>query len=439
MTRGGQKLLLMAILLAALPLHAQQDDRIQQLEKKLDELTRQIALVRDELNALKTGAPKPEDDLTKIDVAPAPPVPAAAVSEPPAAAAPVLTEIQTVDNTPNPGAAKVFNPDTSVVGNFAGKAGRFNPYEFGEDDARSTMALEEAEVAFEAFVDPYAKAKFFLAASPEGLELEEGYAQFVTLPFDLTAKVGKMKALFGKANTWHTHIRPWVDQPLVIHNFFGDEGVADSGISVSKVFPNRLAFVEATAEVYRGDVENVFEHQNQNDLFTNAHLKVFKDLTENSNVEVGGSFARGTVLTSLGEARSSSYRGIDITYRWKPLDRGLYHSLIARFEGIVNGSPHVDGDPKGFYASLDYQIARRWFAGLRYDAADRLDFSDFPSGVIGPVRDRGASATLTFWPSEFSQFRTQLRRISYGDVRSAVTELLFQLQFSIGAHGAHTF
>jgi hypothetical protein len=93
------------------------------------------------------------------------------------------------------------------------------------------MELDETEVAFQAFVDPYAKANFFLSLTPAGIDVEEGYAQFVNLPYDLTAKAGKMKALFGKDNTWHTHVRPWVDQPLVIHNFFGDEGLNDSGIS----------------------------------------------------------------------------------------------------------------------------------------------------------------------------------------------------------------
>jgi hypothetical protein len=45
---------------------------------------------------------------------------------------------------------------------------------------------------------------------------------------------------------------------------------------------------------------------------------------------------------------------------------------------------------------------------------------------------------LTYWPSEFSQVRGQYRRIRYAEGESA-NELLFQFQFSIGAHGAHTF
>ena len=79
--------------------------------------------------------------------------------------------------------------------------------------------------------------------------------------------------------------------------------------------------------------------------------------------------------------------------------------------------------------SADYQLARRWFAGLRFDRSDRAETSLF---------DTGQSAVLTFWPSEFSQVRGQYRRTDYGDGPTA-NEFRFQFQFSIGAHGAHPF
>ena len=434
MTRYGHRFLFILLFIAT-PLFAQsQDERIRQLEQKLDDLVRQTSELRAQIDQLKSGAPAPApqpaeaEDLTKIEVEPA-----SVQTTPTAAAQPSttsLTDVQTINNQVNPGASKVFNPDISVIGNFFGKAGQQNPFEFGPDraDMRQTLQLDEAEVSFQAFVDPYAKANFFLSATPTGLEVEEGYAQFVTLPFDLTAKAGKFKAQFGKANTWHTHVRPWVDQPLVIHNFFGDEQLADSGVSLSKVFPNSAnVYVEATGEVFRGDVENVFQHDNQNDLFYNAHLKAFRDITENSNVEIGTSYARGTL-----DSASNQFGGIDFTYRWKPLMRGLYRGFIGRVEAIVNDRPGVDRHLKGFFASGDYQLGQRWFTGLRIDAADRfVDGSPLAT-------DEGAAATLTFWPSEFSQIRGELRRIRYGNART-INELLFQLQFAIGAHGAHTF
>ncbi len=430
MTRTGHviRVLVGAALLATFPAAAQQtpSDQVQQLQRQLDELMRQAAAIQQQLNQLQTGKPA-EEDLTKIDVAaPAPPQAAPETQS-------ALTDVQTINNIPNPGAAKVFNPDISVIGNFLGKAGQSNAIEFGEE--RAPMALDEAEVAFQAFVDPYAKANFFVSLTPEAVEIEEGYIQFVTLPYDLTAKAGKMKSQFGKDNTWHTHIRPWVDQPLVIHNFFGDEGLSDYGVSVSKIFANPWdVYIEGTGEAFSGEVENVFERQSHNDLFYNGHLKVFRDISENSNVEIGTSYARGTLA---GAGGTSQFGGVDLTYRWKPLARGLYNSFIGRVEAVTNRRDDLDRSLKGFYASADYQLARRWFTGVRFDAAGRAFVSE--GGPTARGTDRGVSATLTFWPSEFSQIRGQLRRTKYGDLDKAVNEALLQLQFSIGAHGAHTF
>jgi len=424
MTVRGHRTLLLAILFLAAPLMAQPqttpDDRIRQLESRMDELARQMTELRQQIDQLKgSPAPADEQDLTKIDVA-TPPAQSQAQPQP------SLTDVTTVNNVSNPGLSKVFNPDMSVVGNFLGKAGQPNPFEFG-DDVRQPLRLEESELSFQAFVDPYAKAAFFLAVNQDGIEVEEGYAQFVTLPHDLTAKVGKFKAAFGKDNTWHAHVRPWVDQPLVIHNLFGDEGFSDHGISVSKAIGNPWnAFIEATGEVTNGNVDGIFERDSLNDLVYNGHLKFFRDLGEDSNIELGTSYARGT----LGGAHNQ-FGGIDVTYRWKPLERGLYNSFVARLEAISNRRDDVDDRLNGFYASADYQLARRWFTGVRVDSSDR-----FADGAV--PNDRGVSATLTFWPSEFSQIRGQLRRTRYGDART-VNELLLQLQFSIGAHGAHVF
>jgi hypothetical protein len=425
----------LVMLFAAAPLFAQQppaniEDRVKQLEQRLDTLNQQMTAIRQELDALK-GAPAPSsgaaaasEDLTKVEVATAP----AATDTAAQAAAPSMTDVTTVNNASDPGASKVFNPDTSVIGNFLGKVGQPNPFEFGPNDIRQPMNLDEAEVAFQAWVDPYAKANVILSVTKGGIDVEEGYAQFVTLPYDLTAKTGKFKALFGKDNTWHAHVRPWIDQPLIIHNFFGDEGFNDDGISVSKIVSNPWnTFIEATGEVFEGRVDNVFDRRGLNDLVYNGHLKVFRDISENNNIEVGTSYARGT----LNDVHNQ-FAGIDVTYRWKPPQRGLYNSFIARMEAISNRRGDADRTLNGFYASADYQLNKRLFTGVRIDSANR-----FVAGTT-PM-DRGVSATLTFWPSEFSQLRGQLRRMRYGDVGKSVTELLLQLQFSIGAHGAHSF
>ena len=81
--------------------------------------------------------------------------------------------------------------------------------------------------------------------------------------------------------------------------------------------------------------------------------------------------------------------------------------------------------------------ADRVFAKISAADADKVPHEDACNAFF--TFANGISATLTFWPSEFSQLRGQLRRTKYGDLDKSVTELLMQLQFSIGAHGAHSF
>ena len=55
---GRRPVLMVFLMILALPLAAQQsDDRITQLEQKLDELVRQAEAIRAEINSMKGGAP----------------------------------------------------------------------------------------------------------------------------------------------------------------------------------------------------------------------------------------------------------------------------------------------------------------------------------------------------------------------------------------------
>jgi hypothetical protein len=84
----------------------------------------------------------------------------------------------------------------------------------------------------------------------------------------------------------------------------------------------------------------------------------------------------------------------------------------------------------GMYASADYQLGRRWFVGGRYDRSERSQFAN--------LTDTGGSAVVTYWPSEFSQVRAQYEFTNYAEGRNS-NQLLLQLIFSLGAHGAHPF
>jgi hypothetical protein len=329
-------------------------------------------------------------------------------------------------------ASKIFNPDIAVIGNFLGAA--------GTNDVRPEPALQmsESELSIQAVVDPYARADFFISFAEEGVDLEEGFITFPTLPGGLLAKVGKIRAAFGKVNTLHTHMIPWADRPLVTDNLLnGEEGLSDAGVSVARLIPNKWIFLEATGQVFRGDSGDVFTSSHRSDLSYVAHLRGYQDLSESTNLDVGGSYSFGHnssgVVNGVDEGQfTTQLIGFDATMRWRPLRRSIYHSFIGRSEVIWSQREQPNGrqDASGFYLSGDYQLGRRWFTGARFDRSDRA--------ADASVHDIGQSFTLTYWPSEFSQIRGQYRHTDYAEGVTA-HEGLFQVQFNIGAHGAHPF
>jgi hypothetical protein len=321
--------------------------------------------------------------------------------------------------------SKVFNPDMAVIGNFVGAAGRNTIAPI------PALHLNEAEMSFQAIVDPYARADFFLAASPEGLEVEEGFITFPTLPGGLLMKVGKMKAQFGKVNTMHSHTLPWVDEPLAMTNLLGgDEGLNDSGMSVSKLLMNPVLFLEATGEVYQGE-NDLFKSYKRGNLAYVGRLRGYRDVTEDINLDLGTSVAYGH--NDAGPDSTTRVFGVDATLRWRPLQQALYKKFLLRSELFWSHREQLDdvtAKAFGAYVSGEYQMSRRVFGGVRFDFSDRA--------TDPTLRDKGGSVLLTYWPSEFSQVRGQYRRTRYAEAVTA-NEFLFQFLFSIGAHGAHVF
>ncbi len=330
--------------------------------------------------------------------------------------------------------AKFFNPDTAVIGDFLGAA--------GHNEANPSPALEmhESEVSFQAVVDPYMRADFFISFGEEGVELEEGFATITELPGDLQVKVGKMRAAFGKVNALHNHVLPWADRPLVINNLVGgEEGISDAGVSVARLIPVGNLFFEATGQVFRGDTAEgvLYKSSKPGDLSYVGHLRGYHDLTESTNLDFGASYSYGHnaagIVNDVDVGRfTTQLFGVDATFRWRPLTRAIYHQFVARTEYIHSQRDQFDGLQKagGFYVSGDYQFARRWWMGGRFDQSDRAENAS--------LLDRGQSFLLTYMPSEFSQLRGQYRHTAYGDGPTA-HEFLMQFQFAIGAHGAHPF
>lgn len=420
--------------------------RMQTLEQQVRTLAEEVALLREQLNELrdaKSPARFSDDRILLASEHLAPGVlpvatPAPAASPAAVSAAPQPTPAQLVQTQQFGGAssnAKLLNPDISMIGDFIGTVGRNNV-----SPSRS-LELHESEVGLQAIIDPYARADVFLSFGETGVNVEEGYVTFTSLPAGLLLKVGKMRAAFGKVNTIHNHALPFIDRPLVTNNLVGGEdGIDDAGFSLSRILPApRDWFLEVTGQVFRGDSSNVFQASRRQDVSVVGHLRGYKDLSESTNLDLGISYARGH--NDIGSAFLTNLYSADATIRWRPLRRAIYNSFLFRNEFFWSARDQLSPlsfletqHAFGMYSSAEYRLNRRWTVGGRFDRTGHA--------TNAHLTDSGLSAILTYWPSEFSQIRGQYR---YGHLAVApndfsnANEFLFQFLFVMGAHGAHPF
>jgi hypothetical protein len=427
------------------------ETRMRTLEQQVHTLAEEVALLREELKALRDAKSIDSVPENRVLLASAHVEPATVGGSSVAATPEVASQVpQTqVSGSAQPqtfggatGNAKLLNPDISLIGDFIGTAGYNNVV-----PARS-LELHESEIGFQAIIDPYSRADAFISFGETGVSVEEAYLTFTSLPAGLLMKVGKMRADFGKVNTIHNHALPWIDRPLVTNNLVGGEdGIDDAGISLSHFIPAPKGwFMEGTAQVYRGDSDDLFRAYRRQDLGTVGHLRAYRDLSESTNLDLGASYARGNSAGLATAGKPSAFftnlYGADATLRWKPLRRAVYKNFLLRTELFWSARDQLSPlsifqtqHAFGMYSSAEYRINRRWTVGGRFDRTGHATAAN--------LTDTGLSGILTYWPSEFSQIRGQYRFghlavASPGDFSNA-NEFLFQFLFVMGAHGAHPF
>jgi len=192
---------------------APEEVRIRALEEQVRTLAEEVALLRGELKTIRDTKPADPATGTRLLLASTRIEPGVLPSSTSSTGAPVLApEPQSAQTQTYGGAtsnAKLLNPDISLIGDFIGTAGR------NTISPSRSLELHESEVGLQAIIDPYARADAFISFGETGVNVEEGYVTFTSLPAGLLLKVGKMRAEFGKVNTIHNHALPFIDRPLV--------------------------------------------------------------------------------------------------------------------------------------------------------------------------------------------------------------------------------
>jgi hypothetical protein len=367
-----------------------------------------------------------------------------------------LAESRPHDEGPRGVAAALqsMNPDISLILDLAlAYFSDGDHLQSGAHDPQQTgFNLQQVEMFLGKAVDPYFRVDATLVFSEYGVEVEEAYATTLALPWNLQARAGQFLTRVGRINSTHPHSWDFVDQPFAIGRIFGAEGNRGAGTELSYLTPlpwyvevvasATNAGGEATARSFFGPQPLPVE--SPLDVQWSLMIKQFFELGDDLSLLVGLSAANGP--NSTGHDNRSDVYATDLYLRYRPIGDASDTLVTLQTEWFYRRrqiARDLLADVSG-YAQVLWHLATRWDAAARYEygsparnlagavGADYLD----PGWIDHRHR---VSANLTMWPTEFSRLRVQGSVDAPTWRPDPVYALFFAMEFSIGAHGAHSF
>lgn len=294
---------------------------------------------------------------------------------------------------------------------------------------QNNVDVREFEFSFQAALDPYAKTKIFLSAGEEGVRIEEGYAYWTGLPGGVRLDLGRFRQMVGELNRWHPHSLPETEYPLVLREYFGDEGLSGDGLGLYWTVPvggGAAGTWEVWGQATLASNEALYAGGNR--IAGLGHVNAFWQLSPAVFFQLGGTVLGGSNPDS---SLTSTVFGGDFRLSWRPPARALYHSLTLRGEAYVHRRKISGATARytGAYLSTQYQLSRRLFAGTRFDWVEPLAVPDRHTWAIVPA--------LTWWQSEWVYLRLEWQhRHDALDAGATATgnRLVLQTVWAIGPH-----
>lgn len=318
--------------------------------------------------------------------------------------------------------------------------GRIGNTSYGEG-ASGRIDPREVELTLFAPVDHLFEGNLSLAAHRESgqafFEIHEATLSTSTLIPRTRVKVGQYFLGIGRLNRFHRHDWPFISAPKVHSNFFGEEGVLDSGIEVGVLLPLPF-YLDLSFGVTNGWTFG-HSHSDGTKPQTPTHylrLETFAAIDDQSGIQAG--------LNYLGRTTDSAHRyqylGLDLTGKQR---EGKKVKLLVQSEvwyRIYEPAGASTENTLGFYVYPQIALGEDWSLGLRGDYYSVLSLKD---ALDRPIANStwAAVPTLTFQPSEFTKIRLspQIEWVQAASGFSQEQSVEFQFTFILGAHPAHDF
>jgi len=357
-----------------------------------------------------------------------------------------LSEKQSASLMPQPAsreAAPKWLPEIGVVADIVGTLDSAKTDTEGSD----RVSVRELELVFGSAVDPFSRLDATISFSDtEDPSLEEGYLTRFGLPFDTTARLGKLKPKVGKVLGIHRDSLDTVDVPLVIQRYFGVEGMSKSGLDFSNTLKLPLPITQQLSfgvlEGGNGEEGTAFGDTRRRPTFY-SHLKNYVDLNDTTGFELGFSHMIGSrdedasfevqVLGADATLRHHFNATQNMKIQTEAFNLNRKESFVDVDEddglgGTITVPYSVDGNLWGTYSLVDFRVAPQWATGLRYDYVQLVD------NLHNPYKaDVGYTGYVTFHQSEFARWRAQF---THKDLATGKDDNAVYLQgtFAIGEH-----
>jgi hypothetical protein len=374
-------------------------------EARITDLEARLAALEGQGDA---APPTPGDELARIREA----AREAATAAPDPASAPIGRERN----------LSLLNPEISVTGIVVGTAA---------SDGREEFDAQEFELDLQSALDPFSRTRVTLAFREGEVEIEEGYLDFNSLPGGLGLLAGRFRQRFGPLNRQHLHGLPQSDYPLVFQTYFGEEGLAQTGLSMTWLPSKPWASAnELTLEVTNGENEEAFGGELFEDFSFLGRLTNFWDLSPATYLEWGLSGVTG----QTADGGDSRVWGSDLTIAWQPPGRAKYRGVTWRTELMLSERDDPLGvrqEAWGGYTYVEGLVRRNLYFGVR---GDRVEDPLAPDSYVW-----GVTPYLTWWQSEYVRLRAEYGYLEDGLTGESTDRFTLQLTWAAGPHKHETY
>jgi len=357
-----------------------------------------------------------------------------------------------------------FNPDIGLLADITAQKSDSK----SDSEGNGKISIREIELMIGHDVDPFTRFDSTITFSDfEAVGIEEAYLTRWDLPFDLNLRLGRFRPKVGDASSKHRDLLLTVDEPLVVQEYFGLEGLFKTGLEISKYLP--FSSDDWTSQIITGILEGGIGEGGT--LFGSTkriptyyfHLKNTFDLNDKNYLEFSGTYLSGSsnedsthevngyglnlAYTRYINSQSHfkfqsefysqnrndaylgtsgiSHAGLETAHH----DEDEHHEKSQIRNKVGTNAINYNPNPFGYYFQPSYRISSQYEVGIRYDFVEPVNL------ITGKESEEttGLSMFATFFQSEFARWRFQYENIDFAN-GDQDDRFFLQAVVAIGVH-----